>query len=125
MKSFDSTDLVFQTASQLAALIRAREISPVAVAEAFLHRIAEINPALNAIVTIALAVGGRQREAERAIQGGDAIGLLQGVPLTIKDTIDKGGLPPPRGSLLRGERVAKRDAPAVARLKAAGAIILG
>lgn len=125
MKSLSSTDLVFRSASQLAALIRAREISPVAVAEAFLRRIAEINPALNAIVTISPDVLDQAQEAERAIQRGDAVGPLHGVPLTIKDTIDTAGLRATSGSLLRAERVAKRDAPAVARLKAAGAIILG
>src|SRR5258708_203080 len=125
MKSFDSTDLVFQTASQLAALIRAREISPVAVAEAFFHHIAKINPPLNACVTIPSAVVGEEKEADREIRGGAAIGLLHGVPLTIKATIDTGGWPTPGGSLWRAERPPQRDAPAVARLKAAGAIILG
>ena len=56
---------------------------------------------------------------------GDAVGPLHGVPLTIKSCIDAAGWPAPAGSLLRKDYIAQEDAPLVARLRAAGAIILG
>src|SRR5258708_16533656 len=107
MEPLNSTELVFRSASQLAASIRAREISPVAVAEAFLRRIAEINPALNAIVTIAPDVMDQAQEAERAIQRGEAGRPFPGVPLTFKSTIYHSGIPPTRGLLLRARPIAK------------------
>ena len=67
----------------------------------------------------------KAKEAEAALLRGEIIGPLHGVPLTIKDTIETKGLRSTSGSLLRADFVPQADAPAVARLKAAGAIILG
>jgi len=106
-------------------LIKDREVSPVEVAEAHLERIAGLNPELNAIVTLAPDVLQRAREAEAAVMRGESKGALTGVPLTIKDTIDTAGLRTTSGSKMRSDHVPTTDAPAVARLKAAGAIILG
>jgi len=118
-------DLVSNTAGALAALIRKRELSPVEVVEAYLRRIDELNPKLNAIVTLAPDAVEKAREAELAVVHGHALGPLHGVPVTIKDTIETAGLRTTSGSALRAEFVPEHDAPAVARLKAAGAIILG
>lgn len=106
---------------KIARLIKTREMSPVEVVQDHLERIAERNPKLNAIVTIAPDVLEQARAAEKAV----ATGLLHGVPVTIKDTIETAGIRSTSGSKLRAGYVPSTDAPAVARLKAAGAIILG
>jgi amidase len=118
-------ELISQPAGALAALIRKRDLSPVEVVEAHLQRIAEVNPKLNAIVTLAPDAIEKAREAEAAVIRGDVLGSLHGVPVTIKDTIETAGLRTTSGSALRSEFVPDCDAPAVARLKAVGAIILG
>src|SRR5215470_7788285 len=105
--------------------IQRREVSPVEVVEAHLEQIARLNPALNAIVTLAPDVLERARSAEAAVMRGEADGSLFGVPLTIKDTIDTAGIRTTSGSRMRVDYVPQTDAPAVARLKAAGAIVLG
>jgi Asp-tRNA(Asn)/Glu-tRNA(Gln) amidotransferase A subunit family amidase len=113
------------SATELAGLIRARAVSPVEVVEAYLRRIESVNPALNAVVTLAPDALERAREAEAAVARGETPGALHGVPLTVKDTIDVRGLRTTCGSRVRAEYVAEGDARAVARLRAAGAIILG
>jgi amidase len=118
-------EITTKSATELAALIRARTVSPVEVTEALLRRIEEVNPSLNAIVTLAADAIDQARIAEAALTRGDDVGPLHGVPLTIKDTIDTRGLRTTGGSRLLAEHVPDRDATVVARLKAAGAIILG
>jgi Asp-tRNA(Asn)/Glu-tRNA(Gln) amidotransferase A subunit family amidase len=102
-------------------MIRRREVSPLEVVEAHLRRIGEFNPSLNAIVTLAPDVIERARAAEGAVTRGE----LHGVPVTIKDTIETAGLRTTSGSKIRADHVPEVDAPVVARLKAAGAIVLG
>lgn len=118
------TDLHLSSATKLTELMRTRQVSPVEVVSAFLKRIDELNPKLNAIVTIAGDAIERARHAETAIARGDVLGSLHGLPVTVKDTIDTAGLRTTSGSAVRADRIPDRDAPAVARLKAAGAIIL-
>ena len=118
-------ELVSHSAIALVALIRKRALSPVEVVEAYLRRIDEVNPRLNAIVTLAPDAMEKAKEAEAAVARGEALGPLHGVPMTIKDTIETANLRTTSGSTLRAEFIPKRDAGAVARLKAAGAIILG
>jgi len=118
-------ELVEQSLGVIAKMIRQRELSPVEVAEAHLERIARLNPELNAIVTIAPDVIERARAAEAALLRGDEVGSLHGVPVTVKDTIDTAGLRTTSGSKIRMDYVPETDAPSVARLKAAGAIVLG
>lgn len=119
------TDPTKKPLTTLAESIRSGTISPVEVVEAYLRRIEEINPKLNAIVTIAPDALEKAKEAETAITREDALGPLHGVPLTIKDTIATAGLRTTSGSPMRAAFIPERDAPAVARLKAAGAIVLG
>ncbi|HEY3025266.1 MAG TPA: amidase [Pyrinomonadaceae bacterium] len=121
----DNSDIVFQPASKLAELIRAHLISPLEVVEAHIRRLAHVNPALNAIVTLAPDALDRAREAEAMLMRGAEMGPLHGVPVSIKDTIDTAGLRTTSGSRIRENFVPKKDATVVARLKAAGAIILG
>lgn len=118
-------DLIEQSLGTMARLIREREVSPVEIAQAHLERISTLNPALNAIVTLAPDVLERAKEAEAVIMSGDQVGSLHGVPVTIKDTIETAGLRSTSGSVIRQDYVPETDAPAVARLKAAGAIVLG
>ncbi|MGB7924308.1 MAG: amidase [Pyrinomonadaceae bacterium] len=113
------------TATRLAELIRGREVSPVEVVEAHLRRIEELNPHLNAVVTLAPDAISRARSMEAAIMRGDLVGALHGVPFTVKDTIETQGVRTTSGSLMRAAYVPLEDAPSVARLKAAGAIMIG
>jgi Asp-tRNA(Asn)/Glu-tRNA(Gln) amidotransferase A subunit family amidase len=121
----DMSEITAKSITRLAELIRTREASPVEVVQAYLDRIDQINPQLNAIVTLASDVMDKAREAEAAVVRGDALGPLHGIPLTVKDTIATKGLRTTSGSAMRAGFIPERDAEAVARLKAAGAIILG
>jgi Asp-tRNA(Asn)/Glu-tRNA(Gln) amidotransferase A subunit family amidase len=102
--------------TELAELIRKREVSPVEVVEAHLQQISRLNPKLNAVVTLNAAAIEQARSAQ---------GDLGGLPVTIKDTIETAGVRTTSGSKVRAVYVPERDAPAVTRLKRAGAIILG
>jgi len=120
-----SDELTNKSATELVALIRARAVSPVEVVEAHLGRIEELNPSLNAIVTIAEDALDRARVCEGALKNGNDVCALFGLPVTVKDTIDTAGLRTASGSRIRAQHVPEQDAASVARLKAAGAIILG
>ena len=113
------------SAAELARRIRARELSPVEAVGAYLRRVETANPRLNAVVAVAPDALEQAREAEAEVARGDARGALRGVPLTVKDTIDVRGMPAACGSRVRAGFVPEEDAPAVARLRAAGAVILG
>jgi Asp-tRNA(Asn)/Glu-tRNA(Gln) amidotransferase A subunit family amidase len=114
-----------KSATELVALIRARAVSPVEIVAAHLRRIEEFNPALNAIVTLADDALDQARACEAERGRGADIGPLHGLPLTVKDTIDTAGLRTTAGSRILEQHVPASDASSVARLKAAGAIILG
>ena len=117
---------VLDSAQQLAAKIRRKELSCIEVAEAHLERIAWLNPKLNAFVHyIPDAVLVQARKAQEDVQSGAKLGPLHGVPVSIKSAIDVAGHRCESGSLLRKGRIADEDAPLVSRLRAAGAIILG
>ena len=120
MKS--TTGLPDKSLTELAELIRTRSVSPLEVAEAHLERIEALNPKLNAIVTLAPDLLDRARAVESPAE---PLGPLHGLPVTIKDTIDTAGIRTTSGSKIRSSYVPTHDAPAVARLKAAGAIVLG
>jgi amidase len=110
----------------MAQMIRDREISPVELIEAHLRQIQKADPKLNAFVVVmaeeALAAA---KQAEAAVVRGDSLGLLHGIPTTLKDSFDVAGLPTLAGSKFRLGHRAASDATSVARLRAAGAIILG
>jgi Asp-tRNA(Asn)/Glu-tRNA(Gln) amidotransferase A subunit family amidase len=118
--------IIFGTIAEIAAGIRAKKCSPMEVVDAHLERIAALHPKLNAFVHLDREGARKQaRAAEAAVMRGDGVGPLHGVPLTIKSCIDAAGWPIPAGSVLRKDYVAQTDAPLVARLRAAGAILLG
>lgn len=113
-------------ATELARQIRERRLSPVDVVEAHITRIEAINPAVNALVTPMFAQARRDAyAAAQAIELGAPLGPLHGVPFTAKDSIDAAGARVTIGLTACAERRAIRDAPIVARLRAAGAILLG
>jgi amidase len=120
------TPLTATTARSLAEKIRRRQYSAVEVVEAHLERIAAVNPELNAVVALA-AEDARAAAvaADRAVRRGDRLGPLHGVPMTVKDSFDTAQVISTAGTLGRRSHRPERDATAVARLKAAGAILLG
>jgi aspartyl-tRNA(Asn)/glutamyl-tRNA(Gln) amidotransferase subunit A len=121
-----SNDISQLSASDLLRLYRRRELSPVEVASDALARIDRFEPAINAFVLVdkegALAAA---RASQARWQKGEPLGLADGLPVTIKDIIDIKGQPTRRGSLTTPTTPAAQDAPAVARLKEQGAVILG
>jgi amidase len=121
-----SGPLHWWTARALAAAIRRREVSCREVVAWHLDRIDTINPRINAIVSLcperALADAGR---ADRALATGEQVGPLHGLPIAIKDLEDTAGIRTTYGSTLFAEHVPVADSLLVARLRAAGAIVLG
>ncbi len=103
-------------------MVREGAISPLELVEAHLRRIDERNPSINAFVTV---LAEEAREAARALERSGTRGLLHGVPMTVKDSFDMAGMATRVGSLERPETPAARDATVVARLRAAGAIVVG
>src|SRR5580698_4357931 len=118
-------EIIFMDATRIAQLIATRELSPVEVMGAHLSRIAEVNSKVNAIVALADGAMEAARKAEAAVMKGEKVGPLHGVPFTAKDGIDTAGVLTQRGSPIFKGRVPDTDATVVARLKAAGAILIG
>jgi len=119
-------DLHFLTASQLVRAILHREVSAVEVLEACLQQVSKHNEKLNAIVTLDEdRARQRAKEADEAVARGKSWGPLHGVPVTIKDAFETEGLRTTGGYKPLARYVPRRDAAVVARLRAAGAIILG
>ena len=110
------TDAITQMdATRLAGAIASRELSPVEVVQAHLDRIAEVNPRVNAIVTLAANALDTARKAEAGVKSGAKPGPLHGVPFTVKDSLDTEGVPTQRGSPIFKGRIPDPDATAVAR----------
>ena len=119
-------DLTSLTATEIARRVREKKISPVQVVDAHLAKIDRLNPKLNAFVHVdAERVRREGHIAESAAMHGASLGPLHGVPVSIKGSIDVAALKCEVGSRLRAAHVPEVDAPVVARLKQAGAIILG
>ena len=113
-------DLCFTPAVELARLIRRRTLSPVEVARAVLERIERLNPALGAYVLVHAERALEQaRGAERAVMAGAPLGLLHGVPVSIKDNLWAAGDRSTNGSRLLAGFVAPEDTPSVASVRAA------
>jgi amidase len=120
------TDIISQSASELAAAVQSKKLSSKAIVEAHLEQIAKVNPKLNAIVQLTADAARKEAdEADAALARGDIKGPLHGVPVTIKDTLETTGVICTGGTTGRAHYIPKADATAVARLRAAGAIILG
>lgn len=118
-------DLADRSASELARLVRSREISPVEIVEDCLARVERFNPAVNAVVTLNPRALDEADELERRLVRGDEVGVLAGLPVGIKDVTPVAGLRTTYGSTLYRDHVASEDALVVQRLRAADAIVLG
>ncbi|MBZ5706822.1 MAG: amidase [Acidobacteriia bacterium] len=120
------SELTSLSAVSMAEQIRRKELSPVELVEAHLSRIEQLNPKLNAFVQVDRERARRAAQlAESAVMSGQKLGPLHGVPISIKSSIEVAGLRCEAGTKLRAGYVASQDAPLVARLRAAGAIVLG
>ena len=116
----------FMSLTEQAALIRAGELSPVALVELYLDRIARYDSKIKAFITVfADSALERARLAEREIRAGDYKGPLHGIPVGIKDQMQIEGKRVTGGSKIYADTTCERDATVIARLKAAGAVLLG
>ncbi len=114
------------TATAIAEGVQEGSLSPIEVIDAHLTRVRERNKRTNAFVTITDDLAHEMAvDAERAVQDGEPLGPLHGVPVAIKDLNDVDGVRTTSGSLLLKDSVAEEDDPFVARLKQAGAVIIG
>jgi amidase len=120
------SDLTFLPATVMAQQIRERKISPVELVDAHLAKIERLNLKLNAFVHVnAQRARRKARDAEAAVMRGRSLGPLHGVPISIKSSLDVAGFRCEAGTRLRTGNIAAKDAPLVARLRNAGAIVLG
>ena len=121
-----ATTLIELSAGEMAAGIRAREFSSMELIDAHLAQIERLNPVLNAYVQLrAEEARDEARQADALVSTGTSLGPLHGVPISIKSCIDVAGMRCEAGSRLRKGNVPSVDATLVARLKAAGAIVMG
>jgi amidase len=119
------TQLVRQSARELARLIRARAASPLEVLDAHIAAIEALNPKLNAVVTLAdVQARDEARRAEAAVMKSEPLGPLHGLPLGIKDITQTAGIRTTFASPLLQDNVPDEDEEVIRRLKAAGAIVL-
>jgi aspartyl-tRNA(Asn)/glutamyl-tRNA(Gln) amidotransferase subunit A len=120
-----SEPLFYQDATELAKLVRTKQVSPVEIVQTHLDRIEAVNPKINAIVTLmaddALKTA---KEAEAAVLKGEELGVFHGIPFTIKDAIDTEGVLTQAGSKVFAGNFPATDATAVMRFKKAGGIPL-
>ena len=122
----ERSDIPFLRAAELGRLIQSREVSPVEATEAYLERIGQLDGRLNAYITVCHDEARQAaREAEQAIASGGYLGPLHGVPVAVKDQFDTAGIRTTYGSALAWDNVPSEDAVVVARLKQAGAVLLG
>lgn len=106
--------------------LRRRELSALELTEAVLDRIAARNPELNAYITVTADLAREQaRAADAELRAGGDRGPLHGIPVGVKDLFDTAGVRTTAGSSFFAARVPAEDATAVARLRAAGAVLVG
>ncbi|MBI2218229.1 MAG: amidase [Candidatus Rokubacteria bacterium] len=118
--------LAWTSALELTRMIRAKEVTALEVTDAVLERIEAVNAALNAFCLVTTdAARAAAREADIAVMKGEPLGLLHGVPISIKDVIFTRGIRTTAGSRLFAQTIPTEDSLAVARLRVAGAVLLG
>ena len=126
MTSIQRSELPFLSVAELGRLIRAREVSPVEATEAYLERIDRIDGQVNSYITVCHEEARQAaREAEQAIAAGQYRGPLHGIPVAVKDQFDTAGIRTTYGSALEWDHIPTEDAVVVAKLKQAGAVLLG
>ncbi|MEM7254011.1 MAG: amidase [Pseudomonadota bacterium] len=121
-----SDDIVFKSASELASDIRDQRISARDVMEAFLTKIEQVNPIVNAVCTLDTQNARAQADtADQMLLSGKGVGPLHGLPIAIKDLHATAGMLTTLGSPIYADSIPSHDHLHVARLRAAGAIIIG
>ena len=119
-------DLAFTPVHELVEMVTKKAVSPVELTELCLRRIEELNPKLNAFLTVsgdeAIAAA---RSAEKAATGGQKLGPLHGIPISVKDLEATAGIRTTFGSLFFKDHVPDSDSGTVERVRESGAIILG
>ncbi|MCC8984012.1 amidase, partial [Bradyrhizobium acaciae] len=121
-----SDDLCLLSAVELRARIARKDVSPVEVTAAVLARAERLQPELNCFITLCgdEAVAQAKR-AERRLMAGEPLGLLHGIPFTVKDIVSTKGVRTTFGAVPYKDNVPDQDAVAVARLRAQGGILIG
>jgi aspartyl-tRNA(Asn)/glutamyl-tRNA(Gln) amidotransferase subunit A len=121
-----NNDIVFLSGRELASMIKTKKVSPVEITQAYLDRIALLNPKLNAFITVtkdqALA---QARQAEKDINGGKYLGPLHGLPYAPKDILATKGILTTNGSKVTADWVPNYESTITERLSKSGAILLG
>ena len=126
MASVQRSEIPFLGVAELGRLIQARQVSPIEATEAYLERIDRIDGRVNSYITVSHEEARQAaREAEQAISAGRYLGPLHGVPVAVKDQFDTAGIRTTYGSSLEWDNVPDQDAVVVAKLKEAGAVLLG
>src|SRR5215475_2798372 len=121
-----SEDLCFLSATELRGRIASKGVSPVEVTRAVLARAEALQPELNCFITLCGEEAMAQaRAAEQKVMAGEPLGLLHGIPVTVKDIVNTKGVRTTFGAVPFRDNVPDHDAVAVARLRAAGAILIG
>ncbi|MGQ9721687.1 MAG: amidase [Candidatus Jordarchaeum sp.] len=119
-------EVIWMSGLELASAIKKGELSPVEVVDAFFKRVEQVNPKLNAFITLTEDSARKEAEkAEKAVKKGEKLGPLHGVPVAIKDNMPVKGVRTTWGSKLYADHIPKEDYVLVDRLKRAGAIIMG
>lgn len=115
-----------QSAEEIAALVRDRQVSALEVTESALARLAAVNPRINAVVAeMPDEALGQARELDQRLARGESAGALAGVPITVKVNADQTGHATTNGLKIQSDLIAESDNPVVANLRKAGAIIIG
>ena len=126
VEQMDRADIPFLTVAELGELIRSGEVSPVEATEAYLERVNALNGDIRAYLTVTDDLAREAaRDAEAEIAGGQYRGPLHGIPVAVKDQIYTEGIRTTGGSPVFDEFVPEYDATVIARLKEAGAVLLG
>ena len=119
-------NVCFASATELRELIRSKEVSVVEITELFYRRIEQLNPKLNAYLALSYdRAMDEARAAQEAVQRGDSLGPLHGIPISVKDLEVTEGITSTMGSWLFRDRIPDMDSVVVERVRQAGAILLG
>jgi len=120
------SEAIYWSASRIAAEIRAGNLTSREIVDASLERIEQVNPKINAVVQLVTERARKEAdELDRLAVSGRFMGPLHGVPITIKDSLDSEGIVSTGGTMGRKDFIPRQDAPVVARLRDAGAVLLG
>ena len=120
------TDYTYLSIAEVSELVRQKKVSPVELTKACLKRIEQLNPKLNAFITVTADSALKEAKfAETEIKNGKWKGPLHGIPIALKDNIDTAGIRTTAASGVYKDRIPTEDAEVVTKLKNAGAILLG